>query len=79
MKTVKVKVIVYSLTDVNGNVSTSVIGDESDNICFGGQGNDGNYHQYDSYEGYHSYDWAEKWGMTVECHTQEIEITVQSA
>jgi hypothetical protein len=64
----KVKVIVYALTDVAGHVTTSVVGDHTDNICFGGIGNDGKYHQYDSYEGFHSYAWAEKLGMRVDCY-----------
>lgn len=70
----KVKVIVYALTDVAGHVTTSVVGDHADNICFGGIGNDGKYHQYDSYEGFHSYAWAEKLGMRVDCYEKEIEV-----
>lgn len=77
MKTITVKVIVYVLTDINGDVSSSVVGDYSDNICFGGIGNDGKYHQYDSYEGYHPYDWATKLGMTVDCYEKEISINLK--
>lgn len=61
-----VNVIIYALTDTLGHVSTSVIGDYSSSICFGGIGNDGKYHQYDGYEGIHSYAWAEKLGMRVD-------------
>lgn len=76
MKTLKVKVIIYTLTDFEGNTTYSVVGDHSDNICFGGIANDGVYHQYDSYEGYHSYEWAKKLGMTVDCYEKEIELNI---
>lgn len=76
MKTLQVKVIIYTLTDVNGDISTSVVGDYGESICFSGVGNDGRTHQYDSYEGYHSYEWAEKLGMKVNCYEKEIELNV---
>jgi hypothetical protein len=76
MKTIDVKVIIYTLTDVNGNIRTSVVSDYSDNICFGGIANDGQYHQYDSYEGYHSYEWAVKLGMRVDCYEKVVTLTV---
>ena len=77
MKTIPVKVIIYTLTDVNGDISTSVIQDYSNSICFGGIGNDGTYHQYDSYEGIHSYSWAEKLGMQVNCYEKTIELNIE--
>ena len=76
MKTITVKVIIYTLTDVDGDVTTSVVGDYGDSICFGGKGNDGQYHQCDSYEGIHSYGWAEKLGMRVDCYEKEIVLNV---
>lgn len=76
MKKIKVKVIIYTLTDVDGNVHTSVVGDYSDSVCLCGKGNDGEYHQYDSYEGIHAYPWAEKFGMRVDCFEKEIELNM---
>jgi hypothetical protein len=73
---ITVKAIVYTLTDAFGDVSHSVVGDHSDNVCFGGIGIDGKYHQYDSYEGHHAYEWAAKLGMKVGCYEKEIEIDV---
>ncbi len=76
MKTITVKVIIYTLTDIDGNVTTSVVGDYSDNICVCGKGKDGQFHQYDSYEGIHAYSWAEKLGMKLDCFEKEITLNV---
>jgi len=76
MKTISVKVIIYTLTDAYGDISTSVVGDYGNSICFCGVGSDGKTHQYDGYEGIHSYDWAEKLGMTVNCYEKTIDLNV---
>ena len=76
MKTIEVKVIVYALVDVNGDISTSVIGDYDDWICFGGIGSDGQYHQYDSSEGFYSCKWAEELGMRVDRYENFVSINV---
>lgn len=72
----KVKVIIYVLTDAQGNISHSVIGDYTNSICVGGIGSDGKHHQYDSYEGYHCYEWANERGMSLDCYEKEIELTL---
>ncbi len=77
MKRIPVKVIIYTLTYTKGDISTSVVGDYSDSICFGGIGNDDKYHQYDSYEGHHSYEWAIKLGMSVNCYEKTIDLRVE--
>lgn len=76
MNTIKVKVLVYVLTDVNGKTMTDVVDDCSDHICLHGTGNDGKCHQFDSYEAYHSYDWAARLGMKVDCYEKELEIVL---
>jgi hypothetical protein len=76
MKTISVKVIIYTLTDVNGEICTCVVEDHSDTVTYNGIGSDGKRHYYDGYEGIHSYDWADKLGMKVDCYEKTIDLNV---
>lgn len=77
MKTIQVKVIIYTLTDANGNVTTSVVNDYGDSINFGGIGKDGQWHGYDGYEGIHAYPWADELGMKVDCFEKTIDLNME--
>jgi hypothetical protein len=76
MKTIKVTVIIYTLTDAYGDVTTKVVGDYGDTVNFGGIGKDGEWHGYDAYEGIHAYGWAEERGMKVDCFEKEITLNL---
>jgi hypothetical protein len=69
-----IKVIIYVLTDTQGNKSHYAINDYTQSICVGGIGQDGKYHQYDSYEGIHAYGWAEKLGMKLDCYERAVDV-----
>lgn len=73
---IKKTVYFYSMKDANGDVSTVLVDDPSDNICIGGKDSDGKYHQYDSYEAYYLSGWAEEKGFEVILTVKEVEIDV---
>lgn len=76
MKTISVEIIIYTLTDVNGDICTYAVNDYSQSVVLYGIGKDGNQHYYDGYEGIHAYDWAEKLGMKVDCYKKTIDLNI---
>lgn len=72
----KKNVWVYQLRSANGELSTVILDDCSDNLTIGGYDDKGKYVQYDSYEGFYAHGFfAEKHpSMHLECMMIEIDV-----
>lgn len=71
----KIKIFIYVLKDEDGDIqSYDAVTESYKYITIGAVDKKGDYHQFDSCEAYYAYDWAEKYGFTVECIEKEIEV-----